>query len=133
MAQNIPDITDERNCITDSSTVTNGSVINYTWDGAVFCWDDASMYDKEFCWDDVRILYNVLPDDGSGEDIMAIEENYRNLEEGDKKRFITLTCRVRGYPETTESKEKVEKSLTAKDIQFTIDEVFKAMKVKIKG
>lgn len=125
MSENIPDITDNRNCISYSQEVQGAQEILYTWDGSTFCWDDASMYGNLLCWDDIRVIFRAGKIDSM--------EDFYNFPDEDKKRFITLTCKVNGYSQTKETKEYIERTITLDDIKFTVNEVLKSIDIKIKN
>ena len=88
----------------------------YTWNGANLCWNN-----NPYCWDDVRII-GYFADGGAD-----VEELFDQLSKKDKDRFITLVCKVHGYKETITQKKIVEKQLTAKQIQLTVNEIKKQL------
>lgn len=110
----------------ENPNCVEGLTLTYTWSGADWCWNDAGIDDKVFCWDDVSIVLKVV-----GEDTMASQQRYNNLKEYEKDEFITLTCKVKGYKPTETKKKKVKAELTLDDIQLTVNEVLKALNVKI--
>lgn len=107
----------EENCLV-------GNTIVYTWGGSHFCWSDASLGSKVFCWSDVQLMQKF------GVNIPE-EQQYEELTEKERDRFVTLTCRVKGYPETKEMKRQVETDMTVSDIRMTVNEVLKRVNVTL--
>lgn len=104
----------------------DGAVVTYIWEGSEFCWGDASIDNTVFCWGDVSFLLPFYDDATT-----SYDEQYEILTEEEKDKFVTLTCRVKGYPETKRMKRKVKTELSVEDIEFTVNEVLKRLNVTI--
>ena len=89
------------------------------WEEVDLCWNEVN-YD----WDDVCLVQKIA---GGGSSYIS---TYQKLEKEEKEKFITLICKVKGYEQTKERKKKIKAKLTAKDIEFTVNEVLKSINIK---
>lgn len=96
------------------------------------CWGDSTdiVWDHNpYCWDDVFLVKELL--DGAGGDPSHFIPIFQDFPEEKKDQFITLVCKVHGYGETKETKQKLKSSITAKQIELTVNEVIKSVDLKI--
>jgi len=115
-------------------TIWNGTDVLTENDKRDVCWGeptDIVWSDNPYCCDDVFLVQKAA----KGVDIYGgWKPSFDHLTDEEKDKFITLVCRVEGYFETKETKKKLKKSITAKQIELTVNEVLKSVNVKlIKG
>jgi len=97
------------------------------------CWNDPSdivWSENPYCWEDVFLVEKILG--GSSGNFNEFIPTFHKLKPEEKEKFITLVCKVEGYNQSKQTKKKTtSKNITAKQIQFTINEVLKNINVEI--
>lgn len=117
----------DANCVNQET-----QVLTYTWEGAGFCWNF-----NPYCWDDVQFVMRFADGDtvsADGDGLLPDPELfqvYNRFEEEEKKKFITLVCKVEGYDETRTTKEVKERDVTVSDIKKTVTEILRTVNVQV--
>lgn len=107
----------------DGGVVPEGVVRTFGWNQGRICWGD-----NPFCWDDVAIIVKIQTGIDRG---LSYIESFGELEEPEKKRFITLICKVKGYNQTKETKQVMNPIVNTENIKLTMNEILKRVEVRL--